>query len=63
MHDTAMCDRFTLIIADRRMVAAMLGVDPDSIPGDYCPRYNIAPTHPHFIVASKYEQQRATGAR
>jgi putative SOS response-associated peptidase YedK len=58
-----MCGRFTLTIAERQMVAEMLGVDPDSIPEDYRPRYNIAPTDPHFIVTSKYEQRRATGAR
>ena len=45
------------------MVAEMLGVDPDSIPEDYRPRYNIAPTDPHFIVTSKYEQRRAARAR
>jgi hypothetical protein len=27
-----MCGRFTLTIAERRIVAEMLGVDPDSIP-------------------------------
>ena len=41
----------------------MLGVDPDSIPEDHRPRYNNAPTDPHFIVTSKYEQRRSTGAR
>jgi putative SOS response-associated peptidase YedK len=30
-----MCGRFTLTIAERRMVAEMLGVDQDSIPEDY----------------------------
>jgi hypothetical protein len=51
----AMCGGFTLTIADRRLVAEMLGVDPDSIPQDYRPRYNIAPTDPHFLVKSRYE--------
>jgi hypothetical protein len=63
MHNAAVCGRFTLTIVERRMVAEMLGVDPDSIPGDYRPRYNIAPTDPHFIVTSKYEQRNAIGAR
>jgi hypothetical protein len=46
-----------LTIAERRMVAEMLSVDPDSIPEDYRPRYNIAPMDPHFVVTSKYEQR------
>ena len=58
-----MCGRFTLTVAERHMVAEMLGVDPESIPEDYRPRYNIAPTDPHFIVTSRYEQRRATSAR
>jgi len=45
------------------MVAEMLGVDPDSIPDYYRPRYNIAPTDPHFVITSQYEQRRAIGAR
>ena len=44
-------------------LAEMLGVDPYSIPEDYRPRYNIAPTDPHFIVTSKYEQRNAIDAR
>jgi len=63
MHNAAMCGRFTLTFSERRMVAEMLGVDPYSIPEDYRPRYNIAPTDPHFIVTSKYEQRNAIGAR
>jgi putative SOS response-associated peptidase YedK len=45
------------------MVAEMLGVYLDSIPEDYRPRYNIAPTDPHFVVTSKYEQRHAASAR
>jgi putative SOS response-associated peptidase YedK len=51
-----------MTIAERRLVAEMLGVDPGSIPEDYRARYNIAPTDSHFIVTSKYEQRRSTGA-
>jgi len=57
-----MCGGFTLTIAERRIVAEMLGVDPGSIPEDYRARYNVAPTDPHFIVTSKYEQRRAVRA-
>jgi putative SOS response-associated peptidase YedK len=41
------------------MVAEMLGADQDSIPEDYDPRYNIAPTDPHFLITSKSEQRRS----
>lgn len=58
-----MCGRFTLAIAERRIVAELLGVDPDSIPEDYRRRYNIAPTDPYFIVTSQYECRRASPAR
>jgi putative SOS response-associated peptidase YedK len=57
MHNAVVCGRFALTIAERRMVAEMLSVDPDSIPEDYRPRYNIAPMDPHFVVTSKYEQR------
>ena len=57
-----MCGGFILTIAERRIVAEMLGVDPGSIAEDYRARYNVAPTDPHFIVMSKYEQRRAVGA-
>jgi hypothetical protein len=29
MHNAAMCGRFTLTIAERRLVAEMLGLDPE----------------------------------
>jgi putative SOS response-associated peptidase YedK len=54
-----MCGRFKLSIAEHRMIAEMLGVDPDSVPKDYRSRYSIASTDPHFVVTSKYEQRRA----
>jgi putative SOS response-associated peptidase YedK len=57
------CGRFTLTIAERRVVADMLGADSDSIPEDYRPRYNIAPTNPHLIVTSKNEKRCVTVAQ
>jgi len=65
MHDrrpTQMCGRVTLIIAEPRMVprrSALTGIDS----------LKLAPAVQHradrsaFIVTSKYEQRRATGAR
>jgi len=63
MHNAAMCGRFTLTIAERQMIAEMLGVDPDSIQEDYRPRYNIAPTDPHFVITTQYETRRASPVR
>lgn len=49
-----MCGRFLMLtIAESRRVAEMRCVDPETIPEDYRPRYNIAPTDPDFIVTSK----------
>ena len=52
-----MCGRFTLTKKDPRQIALELGVDPDAFV-DYRPRYNIAPTDPHWIVRDKYEQRQ-----
>ena len=38
------------------MLAAQLGVPIESLT-DYRPRYNIAPTDPHWIVRTKYEDR------
>lgn len=56
-----MCGRFTLTRQNRRELARLLGVDEDEL-RDYRPRYNIAPTDPHFIVTSKYERRTARPA-
>jgi putative SOS response-associated peptidase YedK len=45
------------------MVAEMLGVDLDSIPDYYRPRYNIAPTDHHFIVTMECENRKAASAK
>ncbi|MGB9380393.1 SOS response-associated peptidase, partial [Candidatus Binatus sp.] len=56
-----MCGRFTITRRDRNSLAAELGVSPDSMV-DYRPRYNVAPTQPHFIVRIKYENREAVPA-
>jgi hypothetical protein len=53
-----MCGGFTLTIAERRIVAEMLGVDPDSTLRTIA-RGTISRRHPHFIVTAKY----SNGAR
>jgi putative SOS response-associated peptidase YedK len=58
-----MCARFTLT-AGVREVAAALGVDPAAVDGaGHRPRYNIAPTQPHFIVRERQEERQALPAR
>jgi len=56
-----MCGRFTLTRQNRRELVQLLGVDEDDL-RDYRPRYNIAPTDPHFIVTSEYERRTARTA-
>ncbi|MHB8382465.1 MAG: SOS response-associated peptidase [Candidatus Binataceae bacterium] len=56
-----MCGRFTLKRRDRIELAAELGVESDSF-ADYRPRYNIAPTQPHFLVRLEYENRKAESA-
>jgi hypothetical protein len=43
VHNAAAFGRFSLTIAGRQLVAEVLGVDLESIPADYRPRYNITP--------------------
>ena len=52
---------FTLTRQNRRELAQLLGVDEDDL-RDYRPRYNIAPTDPHFIVTSEFERRNARRA-
>ncbi|MGB2696121.1 MAG: SOS response-associated peptidase [Dehalococcoidia bacterium] len=56
-----MCGRFTLT-RDAETLAEELGVPVESLP-EYRPRYNIAPTDPHWIVRTKYEDREVLPAR
>ena len=56
-----MCGRFTITRRDGNSLAAELGV-PEGSFVDYRPRYNIAPTQPHFIVRIKYENREVLPA-
>src|ERR1700691_127974 len=56
-----MCGRFTITRRDGNSLAAELGVTADSF-ADYRPRYNVAPTQPHFIVRIKYENREVIPA-
>jgi putative SOS response-associated peptidase YedK len=51
-----MCGRFTCTMSDATQLALDLGIEADSFV-DYRPRDNIAPTDPHWIVRTKYEDR------
>jgi putative SOS response-associated peptidase YedK len=55
------CGRFTITRRDGNSLAVELGV-PEGSFVDYRPRYNIAPTQPHFIVRIKYENREVLPA-
>ncbi len=59
-----MCGRFTLSRRDREELAYELGVPIEQLPADvYRPRYNIAPTDPHWIVRVRYEDRELLPAK
>jgi putative SOS response-associated peptidase YedK len=46
-----MCGRFTLTFPDYETLARALGVEPDPDAAEiYRPRYNVAPTDPHWVL-------------
>jgi putative SOS response-associated peptidase YedK len=59
-----MCGRFTLTWDEWRRVADALRIEDESdLAASYRPRFNIAPTDHHFIVASEFERRRVQRAR
>jgi putative SOS response-associated peptidase YedK len=56
-----MCGRFSLSYRHAERLALELGVPIDSL--DYKPRYNVAPTDPHWIVRTKYADRELLAAR
>jgi putative SOS response-associated peptidase YedK len=59
-----MCGRFTLTYRERQELAHELGVPVEELPASaYKPRYNIAPTDPHWIVRVRYEDREALPAK
>src|SRR6266540_2898881 len=59
-----MCGRFTLTYRERQRLAREMGVNVEEIPESaYQPRWNIAPTDPHFIVRQRYEERHALQAK
>ncbi len=59
-----MCGRFTLTYAERERLAEELGVNTEQInDADYKPRYNVAPTDPHWIVRMRLEDREILPAK
>ena len=59
-----MCGRFTLTWQQREKLAEALGVLPEEInDADYRPRWNIAPTDPHWVVRMRYEERTIAPAK
>jgi putative SOS response-associated peptidase YedK len=58
-----MCGRFTLTEANADFVAEVLGLDPEQlVEFSETPRWNIAPTQPHWVIASDQEARRVLPA-
>jgi putative SOS response-associated peptidase YedK len=58
------CGRFTLTYRERERLARELGVNVEEInETDYRPRYNIAPTDPHWIVRLRLEDREILPAK
>jgi putative SOS response-associated peptidase YedK len=59
-----MCGRFTLTYREKARLADELGVSVDEIDdAAYKPRWNIAPTDPHWIVRMQYENREILPAK
>ena len=59
-----MCGRFTLTWEQKEKLAAELGVNPEEInDAEYRPRWNIAPTDPHWVVRTRYEERTIMPAK
>ena len=59
-----MCGRFTLTYRERLELAEELGVPVEQLPeADYKPRYNIAPTDPHYVMRLRLEDRELLPAR
>src|SRR5262249_62205998 len=58
-----MCGRFTLTVPDLDLLAELLGVPADpALAERYRPRYNVAPSDAHLIVAGEKGGRRLVSA-
>src|SRR5215211_5199991 len=59
-----MCGRMTLTYREKERLAEELGVPVEQILAyEYRPRYNIAPTDPHWILRERYEDRQVLPAK
>jgi putative SOS response-associated peptidase YedK len=58
-----MCGRITNGREDRDGLTKELGVTPSQIPGEYRPRFNIAPMQEYFVVRMHHEERELLVAR
>jgi putative SOS response-associated peptidase YedK len=58
-----MCGRFTLTETDTQKLALALGIPEDQVTDDYRPRWNVAPTDPHWIDRLKREERELLPAK
>lgn len=59
-----MCGRFTLTYREKQRLAEECGVNVEEISdAGYKPRWNIAPTDPHWIVRMQYEEREILPAK
>lgn len=63
LYTDSMCGRFTLTRQERAELEDEMGIPRGSLNPGYEPRYNIAPTDPHFIVRQKLEDREAVPAK
>jgi len=58
-----MCGRFTLTETDTQKLALQLGIPEDAVTDDYRPRWNVAPTDPHWVLRLKREERELLSAK
>ncbi len=59
-----MCGRFTLIVPTYEVLAQALGIVPNAEQAAlYRPRYNVAPTDPHWVLRLRHHTRELVGAR
>jgi putative SOS response-associated peptidase YedK len=58
-----MCGRFTLTETDTQKLALQLGIPEDAVTDEYRPRWNVAPTDPHWVLRLKREERELLPAK
>ena len=59
-----MCGRFTLTYRETQELADEMGIPIEELPVElYKPRFNIAPTDPHWIVREQHEERQLLPAK